>query len=169
MSKIEIRAARVEDSEDMARILRELGWSEKRNVLRLEEVSRPIEELIRHANKDQDGHMVIVAVDEEDKVLGFTNVHWVPFIMLAGLEGYVSDVFVSPMARGKGAGKLLIKKIIEEGKKRGCMRLMVTNGRDKPSYKHGFYKKLGWIITGSPGLEISPELFGFYESAIREF
>ena len=144
MSKIEIRAARVEDSEDMARILGEIGWSEKRNVLRLEEVSRPIEELIRHANKDQDGHMVIVAVDEEDKVLGFTNVHWVPFIMLGGLEGYVSDVFVSPMARGKGAGKLLIKKIIEEGKKRGCMRLMVTNGRDKPSYKHGFYKKLGW-------------------------
>jgi L-amino acid N-acyltransferase YncA len=144
MSKIVIRAARVEDAEDMARILREIGWSEKRNALNIEEVSRPIEELIRHANKDQEGHMVLVAVAEEDKVVGFTSVHWIPFIMLGSVEGYISDVFVSPMASGKGAGKSLLEKVMEEGKKRGCMRLMVTNGKDKPSYKLGFYKKLGW-------------------------
>ena len=144
MSKIEIRTARVEDAEDMARILREIGWSEKRNELRLDEVSKPIEELIRHANKYQDGHTVLVAIAEESSVVGFTSVHWVPFIMLGSFEGYVSDVFVSPRASGKGAGKLLVQKIMEEGKKRGCMRLMVTNGKDKPSYKRGFYKKLGW-------------------------
>lgn len=144
MSKIVIRAANVEDAEDMARILREIGWSRKRNALRLEEVSGPIEELIRHANQDQDGHTVMVAVDEKDTVIGFTSVHWVPFIMLGSFEGYVSDVFVSPMAGGKGAGKLLVRKIMEEGKKRGCMRLMVTNGKDKASYKRRFYEKLGW-------------------------
>ena len=141
---IEIRAARVEDADDMARILREIGWSERRNALNVEEVSRPIEELIRHVNKDQESHMVIVAVDDGGRVVGFTSVHWVPFIMLGSFEGYISDVFVSPMASGKGAGRLLVQKVIEEGKKRGCMRLMVTNGKDKPSYKRGFYKKLGW-------------------------
>ncbi len=144
MSKIKIRTARVADAEDMARILRELGWSETRNALKLDEVSKPIEELIRHANKDQVGHTVLVAGAEEGKVVGFTSVHWVPFIMLGGFEGYVSDVFVSPRASGKGAGKLLVQKIMDEGKNRGCMRLMVTNGKDKPSYKWGFYKKLGW-------------------------
>jgi GNAT superfamily N-acetyltransferase len=140
----EIRAARVEDAEDMAKILREIGWSERRNALTLDEVLKPIEELIRYAHTDQDGHTVLVAVAEEGKVVGFTNVHWVPFIMLGGFEGYISDVFVSPRASGKGAGKLLVRTIMEEGKKRGCMRLMVTNGKDKPSYKRGFYKKLGW-------------------------
>jgi GNAT superfamily N-acetyltransferase len=144
MSKIAIRAAKVEDAEDIASILREIGWSQKRNALKLEEVSRPIEELIRHANNDQEGHTVIVAVDDGDRAIGFTSVHWVPFIMLGSFEGYISDVFVSPMASGKGAGKLLVQKIIEEGKKRGCMRLMVTNGKDKPSYKRRFYEKLGW-------------------------
>jgi len=24
------------------------------------------------------------------------------------------------------------------------MRLMVTNGKEKPSYKRGFYRNLGW-------------------------
>jgi GNAT superfamily N-acetyltransferase len=144
MSKIAIRAAKVEDAEDMARILRQIGWSQKRNALKLEEVSRPIEELIRHANNDQEGHTVIVAVDDGDRPIGFTSVHWVPFIMLGSFEGYISDVFVSPMASGKGAGKLLVQKVMEEGKKRGCMRLMVTNGKDKPSYKRRFYEKLGW-------------------------
>jgi GNAT superfamily N-acetyltransferase len=144
MPKIVVRAAKVEDAEDMARILREIGWSQKRNALNLEEVSRPIEELILHANEDQEGHTVMVAVDEGDRVIGFTSAHWVPFIMLGSFEGYISDVFVSPMASGMGAGKLLVQKIMEEGKKRGCMRLMVTNGKDKPSYKRGFYEKLGW-------------------------
>lgn len=144
MSNLRIRKARTDDALAMAMILREIGWSEKRNELKIEEVSKPIEELIQQSNKDQDGHMVIVAVDEGNRVVGFTSVHWVPFIMLGSLEGYVTDLFVSPTVSGKGTGKLLVKKVMEEGKKRGCMRLMVTNGKDKPSYKHGFYKKLGW-------------------------
>lgn len=144
MSTIEIRAAKVEDAKDMAMILREIGWSKSRNAMSLVEVSRPIEELIRHAQHDRDGHTLLVAVHEGDKVLGFTCAHWVPFIMLGSLEGYISDVFVSPSAGGRGVGRLLVQTIMEEGKKRGCMRLMLTNGKDKPSYRRGFYKKLGW-------------------------
>jgi ribosomal protein S18 acetylase RimI-like enzyme len=68
-----------------------------------------------------------VAVDEEDNMVEFTNVHWVPFMMLGGWEGYLSDVFVSPYASGKGAGKMLVEAVMEEGKKRGCTRLIPTN------------------------------------------
>ena len=53
-------------------------------------------------------------------------------------------MFVSPEASGIGVGTTLIEQVIEEGKERGCMRLMVTNGKEKASYKLGFYKKLGW-------------------------
>ena len=128
----------------MAEILREIGWSEKRNSMELEEVSGPIEKLIAHCNERRDEHSMLVAVDDEDRVLGFTNVHWVPFVMLGSYEGYVSDVFVSPSAGGRGAGSALVRHVMEEGKERGCMRLMLTNGKEKPSYKYGFYKKLGW-------------------------
>ncbi|HSG30145.1 MAG TPA: GNAT family N-acetyltransferase [Thermodesulfobacteriota bacterium] len=144
MSEIKVRKAKVEDAVSMAEILREIGWSERRNQMKLEEVSGPVEGLIDHCNKDTEGHTMYVATDEKDEVIGFTTVHWVPFVMLGSFEGYISDVFVSPRAGGKGAGSLLVKTVMEEGKERGCMRLMLTNGKEKPSYKQGFYKKLGW-------------------------
>lgn len=144
MANLTIRNATIKDAQSMAEILREIGWSEKRNNMALDEVSEPIEELIEHCNKDPKGHTMLVAVDEDEKVIGFTTVHWVPFVMLGSWEGYVSDVFVSPSAGGKGAGSSLIKHIMDEGERRGCMRLMLTNGKEKPSYKMGFYKKMGW-------------------------
>lgn len=144
MANVTIRVAREGDGSRMAEILREIGWSERRNNMSLSEVSEPIEKLIDHCNSDPEGHTMLVAVDENDEVIGFTNVHWVPFVMLGSLEGYISDVFVSPGAGGKGAGSALVKYVMDEGKKRGCMRLMLTNGKEKPSYKSGFYKKLGW-------------------------
>lgn len=144
MPEIKIREARAGNAVRMAEILREIGWSERRNALPLEEVAGPIVKLIEHCVRDSEGHSIIVAVDEGDTVLGFLNVHWVPFIMLGSLEGYVSDVFVSPSSGGMGVGQALVERVIEEGKRRGCMRLMLTNGKEKLSYKSGFYKKLGW-------------------------
>lgn len=144
MSDVNIRKAVPDDAEAMAIILREIGWSEKRNSLPIQEVSEPIRGLINYAIKNSDAHTIYVAVEDNDNVMGFINVHWVPFIMLGSYEGYISDVFVSPGAGGKGAGSFLVKTVMEEGKERGCMRLMVTNGKEKPSYRKGFYKKLGW-------------------------
>ena len=144
MAGITIRNAVLEDAVRMAEILREIGWSSRRNSLPLEEVSQPIEKLIEHCIKDSHAHSMLVAVDADDTVLGFTCVHWVPFVMLGSWEGYVSDMFVSPEASGMGVGTNLIERVIEEGESRGCMRLMVTNGKEKASYKLGFYKKLGW-------------------------
>ncbi len=144
MIDIKLRKGRVEDAESMAIILREIGWSQKRNALPLEGVANPIAELIQHCLKDSEGRTLLVAVDENDQVIGFMNVHWVPFIMLGSWEGYVPDVFVSPKASGKGVGRLLVEAVMEEVRKRGCTRLMLTNGRDRQSYKQGFYSKLGW-------------------------
>lgn len=144
MEEVQIRLAKTDDAERMAEILREIGWSDRRNKMLLEQVSKPITELINHCNEDPQGHTMLVAVDEQDAVIGFTTVHWVPFVMLGSWEGYISDVFVSPQAGGKGAGSSLVKKVMELGEQRGCMRLMLTNGKEKPSYLTGFYKKLGW-------------------------
>lgn len=144
MSDVNVRKAIPEDAEAMANILREIGWSEKRNSMPLQDVAKPIGDLIDYALKHQDDHTIYVAVDDKDKVIGFTNVHWVPFVMLGSYEGYITDVFVSPGSAGKGAGSLLVKTVMKDGEERGCMRLMLTNGKDKLSYKKGFYEKLGW-------------------------
>lgn len=144
MADITVRRAVRGDAVRMAEILREIGWSARRNSLPLEEVSDPIEKLIEHCMNNSHGHSMLVAVGEGDTVVGFTCVHWVPFVMLGSWEGYVSDMFVSPEASGMGVGTTLIERVMEEGRERGCMRLMVTNGKEKASYKLGFYKKLGW-------------------------
>ena len=144
MSKtINVRQANPDDAGAMAEILREIGWSERRNSLSLEDVSGPIAKLLEQYGED-DQHSAFVALDDKGAVMGFTYVHWVPFIMLGSMEGYITDVFVSPSASGMGAGTSLVKHIMRDGKRRGCMRLMVTNGMEKQSYKKGFYKKLGW-------------------------
>ena len=100
---LKVRKAAVNDADAMAEILREIVWSERRNSMELDEVAGPIRSLIKHAVDDPDGHTVYVALEDQDRVIGFTNVHWIPFIMLGGIEGYVSDVFVSPSSGGKGA------------------------------------------------------------------
>lgn len=141
---VTVRKARPRDAEAMAVILREIGWSERRNSLALEKVSSPIGDLLAHAQNDPGGHTVYAACGPGEKVLGFAAVHWVPFIMLGGYEGYVSDLFVSPSAGGAGVGGRLIEAVMEEGERRDAYRLMVTNGKDKQSYLRGFYSKKGW-------------------------
>ena len=141
---LKIRKANNGDAVSMAEILREIGWSERRNSMPLEDVAGPINKLIDQALNDPEGHTIYVVVNEDDKAIGFTNVHWVPFVMLGGIEGYVSDVFVSPAAGGMGAGRMLIDAVMQEGKERDAYRLMLTNGKEKPSYKRGFYSKAGW-------------------------
>ena len=128
----------------MAKILREIGWSEKRNSMKLEDVSKPIERLIELSIEKPDDHTMYVAIDNSNSVLGYICVHWVPFIMLGSIEGYVTDLFVSPAASGKNVGKTLLDSVMKEGESRNAFRLMVTNGKEKLSYKRGFYKKMGW-------------------------
>ena len=48
-----IRKAIIDDASSMARILREIGWSERRNTMPLEKVSEPIKSLIEHASKEE--------------------------------------------------------------------------------------------------------------------
>ena len=54
--------AKIQDAISMAEILREIGWSERRNNMAIEEISGPIEDLINHCIEDPDGHTMIVAV-----------------------------------------------------------------------------------------------------------
>lgn len=65
-------------------------------------------------------------------------------MILAGHEGYISDLFVRESDRGKGIGRMLVEAVKEQATERGCTRLSVVNGRNRESYRRGFYQKLGW-------------------------
>ena len=51
--------------------------------------------------------------------------------MLGGVEGYVSDVFVSPVTSGMGAGRLLIDEVMPGRQGEGCLQAYAYQRKGK--------------------------------------
>jgi GNAT superfamily N-acetyltransferase len=91
-----------------------------------------------------DSHLVLVAQIPSGEIAGYCAVHWLPYLILAGPEGYVSELFIKDEFRGQGIGSQLLETIKTEARNRGCSRLMLLNMRKRESYKRQFYSKQGW-------------------------
>jgi len=140
---IKIRPAIASDVKTIACILRELGWFEHINK---ESPAQTEARIIRHlelCNADN-SHTILVAENQSGEVAGYIAVHWLPYLVLAGQEGYISELFIHKEERGRGIGTKLIEVVKEQAVKRGCTRLHLLNIRTRPSSARGFYKKLGW-------------------------
>lgn len=142
MPRLSIRPAVLEDAAAIALLLREIG-SFRQIDAETPEATR--ERVGRHlamclANDD---HLVLVA-ESGGKLTGYAAVHWQPYLILAGPEGFVSELFVHPEQRGAGIGGRLMDAVETEARQRGCSRLMLLNIRDRESYQRGFYAKRGW-------------------------
>ena len=66
-----------------------------------------------------------MAQNGEGEIIGYCAVHWLPYLMMPGPEGYVSELFLNQSSRGLGIGGQLLKTIKAEAEKRGCSRLML--------------------------------------------
>jgi GNAT superfamily N-acetyltransferase len=140
---IQIRPALPQDIPALAEVLRSVEWFTPLIETPLQELHKRMLRSLELCLND-DSHLVLVAEGLKKDILGFVSVHWLPYFILDGPEGYVSELFVHKDARGLGAGTLLINAIKDEARKRGCSRLMLVNHRDRPSYQREFYKKNGW-------------------------
>jgi GNAT superfamily N-acetyltransferase len=89
-------------------------------------------------------HQVFVAIDDDSSLLGYVAIHYLPYLILTGPEGYVSELFIQEQARGKGVGTQLLARVQAEAQGRGCSRLALLNMQDRESYVRGFYNKNGW-------------------------
>ncbi len=138
-----IRTAQFFDTPAIAGLLREVGWFDAINRMSPQQAAEHIQEQLAHCLAD-DSHSVYVGVDQQADVLGYVDVHWLPYLFLPGLEGFVSDLFVRPSARGQGLGAALLETVKAEAQKRGAYRLSLLNGRHRESYTRSFYQKQGW-------------------------
>lgn len=136
-----IRAATEDDAPSIAGILK--SWIPR---LAAEPDSVTAERISRHLRlcRADNSHSLTVAEDSAGSVVGYVAVHWLPYLLLGGPEGYVSELFIHPEAQGHGIGTQLLEVVKQEGLERGCDRLMLLNIRTRESYQRGFYKKLGW-------------------------
>ncbi len=85
-----------------------------------------------------DSHLVLVAQTPGGEIAGYAAVHWLPYLIHAGPEGYVSELFIRPEYRGQGIGGWLLAEIKREAQRRGCSRLMLLNMRERESYQRQF-------------------------------
>jgi len=138
-----VRSATLADAPVVAALLRGLGWFALMNEESPAETERRLAEHLRLCLSDE-SHTVLVTESPEGAILGYVAVHWLPYLMLAGPEGYVSELFVSESARGAGLGTKLLEAVKDMAISRGCSRLMLVNRKTRESYQRGFYRKLGW-------------------------
>jgi len=139
----DIRPATLRDVPAIAAILRGLGWLALMNNEPATDTEERITHHLRMCLADE-SHTVLVGESAEDAILGYVAVHWLPYLILAGPEGYVSELFVSDSARGIGIGTRLLGAVEDMAISRGCSRLMLVNRKTRESYERGFYRRLGW-------------------------
>jgi GNAT superfamily N-acetyltransferase len=138
-----IRKARPGDARGIAAILRELEWITRFDAEPIEATAQRVAHHLELCQTD-DSHTVYVAENEGDEIAGYAAVHWLPYLLLLGPEGYVSELFIREADRGQGIGTRLLETMKKEAEARGCARLMLLNMHERESYQRGFYKKQGW-------------------------
>jgi GNAT superfamily N-acetyltransferase len=141
--RIKIRKLTAQDAPQIAELLKEIGWFESFKNEPIEVASRRVRRHVEQCLSD-DSHSLFVAQAPDGAIVAYGSVHWLPYLFLQGLEGYVSELFVCESARGQGIGRELLKTIETEAKTRGCVRLSLINLRNRESYMRQFYVKAGW-------------------------
>lgn len=134
---ITIRPLKPSDIAEVMQLHRELGWNPafKADGSTLKQ---RLEALIT-----EDDALLLVA-EMNGQVVGYIHGEIVTYLLFAGREMLVSELFVMEKARGAGAGKALLGAIEAQAVQRKCFRISVLNSRERESYKRGFYPSLGY-------------------------
>jgi GNAT superfamily N-acetyltransferase len=140
---INIREAAKTDVSQLAELIRSLGYF-AHITSELPQITE--ERVLKHLSicDSDDSHTVLVAEAPGGGIIGYGAVHWLPYFILPGPEGYVSELFVRNSFRGHGIGRRILDMIVDEARRRGCSRLMLLNMRKRESYERQFYAKQGW-------------------------
>jgi GNAT superfamily N-acetyltransferase len=140
---IDYRKAEPEDAERLLDLVRGIGWfpaiNEAPHPLALERIRRHLALALA-----DDSHSIHVAQDDEGRLLGYVAAHWLPYLILAGPEGFVSELFLRENMRGQGIGRRLLALVKDEARRRGCARLSLINMSGRESYLRRFYVQDGW-------------------------
>jgi len=117
MSKVKIRAAIQSDCPQLLDLIRELAVYEKAG----NEVSLTLEQLEVDGFGADPAYRAFVA-EEGQKLLGMA-LFYEKYSTWKGRSLYLEDFYIRPTARGKGIGRALFERLIQEAKRRGSARM----------------------------------------------
>ncbi|HEU4784409.1 MAG TPA: GNAT family N-acetyltransferase [Ktedonobacterales bacterium] len=141
---ITIRNALSEDAPAIDAVLRALGWFTHLDDIPSSDTQAGIARVIAEKCSQDGDNTLLVAEYDAGGVVGYLFVHWLPNLIFGG-EGYVSELFILPEARGQGIGGALLEEVKRRGIARGYQRLTLFNRRERESFQRGFYPKHGWV------------------------
>ena len=100
---VTIRKASLADAGRLADLLRAIALF---LAVQAEDAGETLERVQRHlAQCLQDAsHSVFLAEGKDQAPVAYAAVHWLPYLILRGPEGFVSELFVDQAARGQGVG-----------------------------------------------------------------
>lgn len=135
--KIHLRPLRTTDIEAIMRLHRELGWNPA-----FQADGSTLRSRLTTLTEEENALLLVAEIGSE--VVGYVHGEIVTYLLFAGREMLVSELFVEEAARGRGVGTALMAAIEAEAVKRRCFRISVLNSRERESYKRGFYPSLGY-------------------------
>lgn len=136
MARIVIRQATVDDSEPIARLVRDLGYrtSPRQMRQRLEGIG------------GDDDYATLVACDGRD-ILGFIGTRIGRLYESDDRYGQIMAMAVAAGHQRRGIGRMLIEAAESRLIERGARVLVVTSGNRRAA-AHAFYENCGYAFTG---------------------
>ena len=85
-----------------------------------------------------DNHQILVIDDDDNNIIACGTIFIEPKMTHGGcLMGHIENILVDKNYRNKGLGEILVKKLLDIAKKRGCYRTDLTCNNELEN----FYKK----------------------------
>jgi len=138
MDNVTIRESIHDDIPLILELLYELGRQKPQKDGELEKFKKLLKNYMQ-----EDDKKILVAQDNDSKIIGMISMVFLPRLNQNTLEMYVPELIVLQNYRSKGIGKKLINSSIEFGKEKKCHRIRLESGNQRIE-SHKFYKHLGF-------------------------
>lgn len=127
-----IRPAKVEDWQDISRLLDQLGYPGTESFIK-DNIAR----LLKHPDEE------LMVYEDEGEIAACISLHYLPQLALEGDIAVISYLVVDSTTRSKGIGRAIEEFAAESAKKRNCDRIQV-HCHSRRTDAHRFYKRQGY-------------------------
>lgn len=128
-----IRSAKSKDTQAICDLLKQMGYPQPFAL---------IQEKFEILHNDSNSQILIA--EERGKIYGFLSLYFIPQIALQGDFAKICYLCVDENMRSKGVGHLLVKEAEQQARRRGCGRMELHSGMQRP-LAHQFYLREGYV------------------------